>query len=106
MRTVVFAIAAVIFEGDTVVDERQDVLAQYDAAMRLDGRTEEVGIGLATVFARYVSRILGTPVSFSERTMFEDEMLGIKYRNDIALESAVCQLFVDVCTAAKELLAA
>lgn len=64
------------------------------------------GSSLATFFARYVSRILGAPVRFSERTKLEDEMRGIRYRNDIALEAAVCQLFIVVCTAAKELLAA
>ena len=36
------------------------------------------GLGLSRFFGRYVSRILGAPVPFSERSEFEDEMMGIK----------------------------
>lgn len=60
------------------------------------------GIDLSRFFHRYVSRILGAPVPFSERSLFDDEMMGIKYRGDLALEAAVCQFFIDVCTLLKK----
>lgn len=62
------------------------------------------GKDLMMFFCRYVSRILGAPVPFSERNEFEDHMMGIKYRGDIAREAAVCEMFIKVCTATKELL--
>jgi hypothetical protein len=49
---------------------------------------------------------LGAPVPFSERSLFQDEMMGIKYLSDLALEAGLCQLFVDTCTTTKRLLEA
>ncbi len=63
------------------------------------------GADLSRFFARYVSRILGAPVPFSQRTVFEDEMAGIIYMgDDPILHAAVCRTFVDVCSSAREVL--
>jgi hypothetical protein len=48
--------------------------------------------------------MLGAPVPFSERSELEDEMMGIKYRGDLAAEAAVCGFFVDICSATKQVL--
>lgn len=63
------------------------------------------GVELSRFFHRYVSRILGAAVPFSERSTFEDEMLGIKYqRSNPILEATVCRLFVGNCGPTKALL--
>src|SRR5882762_3118609 len=80
----------------TVVRETEaSAFAAFTGCM--DGR------GLMEFFGRYVSRILGAPVPFSQRSHFEDEMMGIKYRTDIGLEASVCQFFIDTSTAVKGL---
>lgn len=61
------------------------------------------GSDLLLFFNRYVSRILGTPVPFSERSGFEDDLLGIAYQGqDPILIATVCDLFVDVCASVKQ----
>jgi hypothetical protein len=60
------------------------------------------GLDLSRFFGRYVSSILGAPVPFSERNMFQDELMGFKYRTDLVLTAEVCQLFIDTCIATKE----
>ncbi len=63
------------------------------------------GTDLSLFFARYVSMILGASVPFSERSMLEDQLMCIKYQgSDLILVTSVCGLFVEVCTATKELL--
>ncbi len=63
------------------------------------------GTLLHRFFARYVSRILGAPVPFSERNVSEDELLGIRYRGeDPILHATVCRLFLDTCAEIKKLI--
>jgi hypothetical protein len=64
----------------------------------------EDGLGLSRFFGRYVSRILGAPVPFSERSESDDEMMVHQIPKRPCSTSSVCQLFIDVCTAAKGLL--
>jgi hypothetical protein len=62
------------------------------------------GIGLSRFFSRYVSRILGAPVPFSERSISEDHMLGIKYADlayDLIFLGSLCIKFVGTCSAEK-----
>jgi hypothetical protein len=62
------------------------------------------GTELSRFFGRYVSRILGAPVPFSERSMFEDQMMGFKYRSEPILKAEVCGFFMDICSSTKKLL--
>jgi hypothetical protein len=60
---------------------------------------------LLVFFSRYVSRMLGTSLPFSQHGTFEDEHSDVRYQiTDPILAASVCGLFVKFCTATKEFL--
>jgi hypothetical protein len=66
----------------------------------------KAGSDLSLFFQRYVSRILGSPVAFTGRSVREDLLSGINYQgNNPILAATVCDLFVQTCTSVKRLLA-
>ncbi len=90
--------------GD-IVEKLRTVVNETEAAAVASFTSCKDGNDLSRFFSRYVSWILGTPVPFSERSIFEDQLMGIKYQGlDPILHATVCTLFVGVCTATKELL--
>jgi hypothetical protein len=65
----------------------------------------ESEIELGRFFARWVSRILGAPIPFSRRTVFDDQLMGLKYVGvDPILHALLCHQFISVCGATKRLL--
>jgi len=88
-----------------VLDKLRTVVNETEAAAFASYSRCNKSNDLSLFFSRYVSRILGAPVPFSERDMFEDQLMGIKYLgSDPILCIAVCKLFVGVCVEIKELL--
>jgi hypothetical protein len=88
-----------------VLDRLRTVVNETEAAAFASYSRCNKSKDLSLFFSRYVSRILGAPVPFSERDMFEDQLMGIKYLgSDPILCIAVCKLFVGVCVEIKELL--
>jgi hypothetical protein len=60
---------------------------------------------LLVFFSRYVSRMLGTSLPFSQHSTFEDEPSDVRYQiTDSILAASVCGLFIKFCTATKEFL--
>jgi hypothetical protein len=90
--------------GDAL-DRLRDIINETEAEAfgslrRCNGATD-----LSRFFARYVSRILGAPVPFSERSVSDDLMMGIRYLGtDPILHTAVGGLFLEICTGTKQLL--
>jgi hypothetical protein len=63
------------------------------------------GTELLVFFSRYVGRMLGTPLPFSQHSGFENEPSHVTYQvTDPILAASVCGLFVKFCTATKEYL--
>jgi len=91
--------------SEDVCDKLRTVVNETEAAAFAAFTGCKDGDDLLRFFSRYVSGILGAPVPFSDRSRFEDELMGIKYRGiDPILNATVCNLFVGVCIATKELL--
>ena len=84
----------------TIVNETEaEAIASFAAC--------KSGTDLFNFFNRYVSRILGSPVPFSNREPFEDQLMGIKYMgSDPILCVAVCSLFINECAGVCKLLRA
>lgn len=65
----------------------------------------ENGLELHNFFSRYVSRILGAPTPFSNRSSFEDDLMGIENRGTDPIQNAALSgVFVDLLTTIKKLL--
>ncbi len=90
--------------SETVFEKLRTIVAETEASGFASFVRCKDGKNLMLFFARYVSRICGAPVPFTERSLFEDHLAGIKYANDIILDAAVCQLFVGTCGRTKDFL--
>jgi hypothetical protein len=88
-----------------VLNKLRAVVNETEAAAFASFTNCTDGTALMQFFSRYVSRILGWPVPFSERDLFEDIMLGIKYA-DLASDPIflgwLCILLVAICSANKK----
>ena len=62
------------------------------------------GVSLGTFFGRYVSRMLGAPVPFSQRNTFEDDIVGITHRTDLVITVVVCRFLIETCITTKKFL--
>lgn len=90
--------------GDTF-DKLLAVIYETEAAAVTSFASCIDGPKLLLFFSRYLSRMAGSPVPFSERSMIEDQLMGIKYRvTDPILITAVCSVFVDVYATTRQLL--
>jgi len=88
-----------------VLDKLRTVVNETEAAAFASYARCNESNRLELFFSRYVSRILGAPVPFSEGDVFDDIMSGIRYQCiDPILTLSVCKLFVRVCVEIKELL--
>ena len=83
--------------SEDVFEKLRAVIAETEASAFASFVRCKDGKDLMRFFARYVSRICGAPVPFSERSSFEDDMMGIKYVHNFSTEAAVCKFFVDTC---------
>jgi hypothetical protein len=83
--------------SEDVFEKLRAVIAETEASAFASFVRCKDGKDLMLFFHRYVSRICGAPVPFSERSMFEDHMMGIKYVENLFTEAAVCGFFVDTC---------
>lgn len=83
--------------SDDVFEKLRAVIAETEASAFASFVRCKDGKDLMLFFSRYVSRICGAPVPFSERSLFEDDMMGIKYVHNLFTEAAVCEFFVDTC---------
>jgi Flp pilus assembly protein TadD len=90
--------------SENVLAKLRGTVNETEAAAVASFTTCKNGADLLLFFSRYVSTILGAPVPFSDRSMFDDQMMGIKYLGaDPVLHATVCDLFVGACTSAKQL---
>jgi len=88
-----------------VLDRLRIVVNETEAAAFASYKRCNTGNELEMFFSRYVSRILGAPVPFSEGDLFDDIMSGIKYQCiDPVLTLGICKLFVGVSAATKKLI--
>ena len=83
--------------SETVFEKLRAVIAETESSAFASFVRCKDGKDLMLFFARYVSRIVGAPVPFSERSLAEDQIMGIKYLIDLPTEAAVCQFFIDTC---------
>jgi hypothetical protein len=83
--------------SEDVFEKLRAVIAETEASAFASFVRCKDGKDLMRFFARYGSRICGAPVPFSERSSFEDDMMGIKYVHNLFTEAAVCKFFIDTC---------
>ncbi len=91
--------------SESVLGKLQTIVNQTEASTVASFTRCKDGKDLSLFFSRYVSMILGSPVPFSDRSFFEDQVMGIKYQGtDPVLHATVSDLFVGACTSVKQLL--
>jgi len=88
-----------------VLGKLRATVADTEAAAAFSFTGCKNGIDLQWFFNRYVSRILGAPIEFSNRSTLEDQLMGLRYRGkDATLVLRVCRTFVKACTETKHVL--